>query len=184
MPPPQGELLGIPSAHRNATKCSALGLYAPSSNTPTRRRGLLETLGVHVHRRWPIHTYVFWDIDGTLVSTGGAGLRAWQHAMTEVLGRDDGLTGFRTSGMSDAEIAVWVCHAVGAHAADVREQRRDVAGDECRHRHAANHASSVGAHNPLWRQAERRLCRGVWSRNAWAAVTAIGSVLPSSLAGT
>jgi hypothetical protein len=148
MPPPQGELLGIPSAHRNATKCSALGLYAPSSNTPTRRRGLLETLGVHVHRRWPIHTYVFWDIDGTLVSTGGAGLRAWQHAMTEVLGRDDGLTGFRTSGMSDAEIAVWVCHAVGAHAADVREQRRDVAGDECRHRHAANHASSVGTHNP------------------------------------
>ena len=59
-------------------------------------------------------TYVFWDIDGTLIRTGGAGLRAWDRAIAEVLGRSDGLAGIDTSGVSDAEIAVAACRAAGA----------------------------------------------------------------------
>jgi phosphoglycolate phosphatase-like HAD superfamily hydrolase len=58
-------------------------------------------------------TYVFWDIDGTLIRTGGAGLRAWEQAVAEVMGRSDGLAGIETSGISDAEIAVGVCRAAG-----------------------------------------------------------------------
>jgi phosphoglycolate phosphatase len=59
-------------------------------------------------------TYVFWDIDGTLISAGGAGLRAWEQAVADVLGRSDGLAGVETSGISDAEIAVEACRAAGA----------------------------------------------------------------------
>jgi hypothetical protein len=38
-------------------------------------------------------TYLFWDIDGTLLTTQGAGFRAWQQAIGEVLGITDGLAG-------------------------------------------------------------------------------------------
>ena len=58
-------------------------------------------------------TYVLWDIDGTLIRTSGAGLRAWEQAIAEVLGRSDGLTGIDTSGVTDAEIAVAACRAAG-----------------------------------------------------------------------
>jgi phosphoglycolate phosphatase len=30
-------------------------------------------------------TYLFWDIDGTLITTGGAGPRAWERAAAELL---------------------------------------------------------------------------------------------------
>jgi len=58
-------------------------------------------------------TYVLWDIDGTLIRTSGAGLRAWEQAIAEVLGRSDGLAGIDTSGVTDAEIAVAACRAAG-----------------------------------------------------------------------
>jgi phosphoglycolate phosphatase-like HAD superfamily hydrolase len=58
-------------------------------------------------------TYVLWDIDGTLIRTGGAGLRSWEQAVAEVMGHSDGLAGIETSGISDAEIAVGVCRAAG-----------------------------------------------------------------------
>lgn len=58
-------------------------------------------------------TYVLWDIDGTLIRTSGAGLRAWEQAIAEVLGRGDGLVGIDTSGVTDAEIAVAACRAAG-----------------------------------------------------------------------
>ena len=58
-------------------------------------------------------TYVLWDIDGTLIRTSGAGLRAWEQAIAEVLGRSDGLARIDTSGITDAEIAVAACRAAG-----------------------------------------------------------------------
>jgi len=61
-------------------------------------------------------TYVFWDVDGTLISTDGAGRRAWERAANEVLGQPDLLAGLETAGSSDAEIATAVCRA-----ADVEE---------------------------------------------------------------
>jgi phosphoglycolate phosphatase-like HAD superfamily hydrolase len=64
-------------------------------------------------------TYLFWDIDGTLITTGGAGPRAWERAAAELLGRDDGLAGIDTSGVSDAQIAVQLCRVAGVRQANM-----------------------------------------------------------------
>jgi phosphoglycolate phosphatase len=44
---------------------------------------------------------VLFDIDGTLVLTGGAGLRAMNRALQQVLGHDDGLNGIPVAGRTD-----------------------------------------------------------------------------------
>ena len=43
-------------------------------------------------------TLVFWDIDGTLLTTGRAGIFAWQEALHEVTGREVDLWSFDTAG--------------------------------------------------------------------------------------
>ena len=48
---------------------------------------------------------VFWDIDGTLLSTGRAGIFAWQEALAEVGGVDADLWSFDTAGHPDFGIA-------------------------------------------------------------------------------
>jgi len=50
-------------------------------------------------------TVVLWDIDGTLLSTGRAGLKAWVDAVREVLGHEVDLTPVRMSGLTDPMIA-------------------------------------------------------------------------------
>lgn len=50
-------------------------------------------------------TVVLWDIDGTLLSTGRAGLRAWVDALREVLGVEVDLAQVRMSGLTDRMIA-------------------------------------------------------------------------------
>lgn len=45
-----------------------------------------------------------WDIDGTLLTTGRAGIHAWEGAAQEVLGRKYDMEGFKTDGMTDMEI--------------------------------------------------------------------------------
>ncbi len=49
-------------------------------------------------------TVLLFDIDGTLVSSGGAGRRAMERAMLAITGRDD-TCGFGFSGMTDRAIA-------------------------------------------------------------------------------
>ena len=49
---------------------------------------------------------LFWDIDGTLLSTGGAGRLAWARAAAEVWGRDLDPASVTTAGRTDVEIAV------------------------------------------------------------------------------
>jgi phosphoglycolate phosphatase-like HAD superfamily hydrolase len=49
---------------------------------------------------------LFWDIDGTLLSTGRAGIFAWNDSARELTGRDFDLTALRTAGMTDYQIAV------------------------------------------------------------------------------
>jgi len=44
---------------------------------------------------------VLFDIDGTLVLTGGAGLRAMNKALQQVLGHEDGLQGIALAGRTD-----------------------------------------------------------------------------------
>lgn len=51
-------------------------------------------------------TVLFWDIDGTLLSTGGAGRIAWARAAADVWGRDLAPQSVRTAGLTDVEIAV------------------------------------------------------------------------------
>jgi phosphoglycolate phosphatase-like HAD superfamily hydrolase len=50
-------------------------------------------------------TILFWDIDGTLLTTGRAGAPAWDAAVREVIGRDYELTQFNIAGMTDYQIA-------------------------------------------------------------------------------
>src|SRR5918999_1932626 len=44
---------------------------------------------------------VLFDIDGTLVLTGGAGLRGMNRALEEVFGRSNGLEGIPVAGRTD-----------------------------------------------------------------------------------
>jgi phosphoglycolate phosphatase len=49
---------------------------------------------------------LFWDIDGTLLTTGKAGVPAWEQAVREVIGHDFELSRFRVAGLTDYQIAV------------------------------------------------------------------------------
>lgn len=51
-------------------------------------------------------TFLFWDIDGTLLTTARAGIFAWEDATEEVLGRRIEMSTMSTAGLTDAEIAV------------------------------------------------------------------------------
>jgi phosphoglycolate phosphatase len=48
---------------------------------------------------------LFWDIDGTLLTTGKAGVPAWERAVREIVQRDFQLSSFRVAGLTD-QIAV------------------------------------------------------------------------------
>jgi phosphoglycolate phosphatase-like HAD superfamily hydrolase len=59
-------------------------------------------------------TVLFWDIDGTLLTTGRAGMFAWNDSVLELTGRDFDLkTEIRTAGMTDYQIAVRTFEAMG-----------------------------------------------------------------------
>jgi len=49
---------------------------------------------------------LFWDIDGTLLTTGKAGVPAWEQAVREIVGHDFELASFRVAGLTDYQIAV------------------------------------------------------------------------------
>jgi phosphoglycolate phosphatase-like HAD superfamily hydrolase len=65
-------------------------------------------------------TYLFWDIDGTLLDTARAGIFAWEEAIREVLGDEPHMVTMQTAGLTDAEIALQVAAAHG-HDNDARE---------------------------------------------------------------
>src|SRR5207253_1574197 len=48
---------------------------------------------------------VLWDIDGTLLTTARAGIRAWEDAVTQVTGIEVELAEFPTAGLTDRAIA-------------------------------------------------------------------------------
>src|SRR6201996_7962710 len=49
-------------------------------------------------------TAVLWDIDGTLITTGGAGAVAWQRAFQELYGVEANIDEHTRAGMTDPEI--------------------------------------------------------------------------------
>jgi phosphoglycolate phosphatase len=52
--------------------------------------------------------YLFWDIDGTLLTTARAGIFAWEEAADEVLGGAHDFSQLKTAGLTDFEIAVLI----------------------------------------------------------------------------
>ena len=58
--------------------------------------------------------YLFWDIDGTLLTTARAGIFALEEAAEEVLGERIDMSTMRTAGLTDAEIARDLCASRGA----------------------------------------------------------------------
>lgn len=59
---------------------------------------------------------LFWDIDGTLLTTGKAGVPAWEAAVREVTGRDFQLSSIRVPGLTDFQIAVKTFELLGVPA--------------------------------------------------------------------
>jgi phosphoglycolate phosphatase-like HAD superfamily hydrolase len=53
----------------------------------------------------PPDTLLLWDIDGTLLTTARAGIRAWEDAVQSVLGPEVDLSTFPTAGLTDWMIA-------------------------------------------------------------------------------
>ncbi len=61
--------------------------------------------------------YLFWDIDGTLLLTGRAGIIALEQAAEEVMGRPIDLAATQTAGLTDAEICLAIADGDAARAA-------------------------------------------------------------------
>lgn len=66
---------------------------------------------------------LFWDIDGTLLTTGKAGVPAWEAAVREVTGRDFQLSSIRVPGLTDFQIAVRTFEMLGLEPDDDRVRR-------------------------------------------------------------
>jgi phosphoglycolate phosphatase len=60
-----------------------------------------------------VTVYLFWDIDGTLITTARAGIFAWEEATEEVLGERIDMSTQTTAGLTDAEIARELCLSGG-----------------------------------------------------------------------
>ena len=58
-------------------------------------------------------TILFWDIDGTLLSTGKAGVPAWETAVREATGKDFQLSSIRVPGLTDFQIAARTFELLG-----------------------------------------------------------------------
>ena len=63
-------------------------------------------------------TVLFWDIDGTLLTTGKAGVPAWEAAVREVVGHDFELASIRVAGLTDYQIAVRTFEMLGVEPDD------------------------------------------------------------------
>jgi len=66
---------------------------------------------------------LFWDIDGTLLTTGKAGVPAWEAAVREVTGREFQLSSIRVPGLTDFQIAVKTFELLGYDADEATLRR-------------------------------------------------------------
>ena len=58
-------------------------------------------------------TVLFWDIDGTLLTTAKGGMFAWDDAVKEITGREFQLQSMRIPGMTDYQIAARTFEMLG-----------------------------------------------------------------------
>ena len=63
-------------------------------------------------------TILFWDIDGTLLTTGKAGVPAWEAAVREATGKDFQLSSIRVPGLTDFQIAARTFELLGVQPED------------------------------------------------------------------
>lgn len=63
-------------------------------------------------------TVLFWDIDGTLLTTAKGGVPAWEKAVHEVTNQEFDLAAFRIAGLTDYQIAVRTFEHLGVDASD------------------------------------------------------------------
>lgn len=70
-------------------------------------------------------TVLFWDIDGTLLTTAKAGVFAWEDAVRELTGREFELVSMRIAGLTDFQIAARTFEMLGIEA-DAQFLRRFV----------------------------------------------------------
>lgn len=68
----------------------------------------------------PRPTVLLYDIDGTLITTGGVGRRALELAFLQLHGRGDAFKSFRLDGMTDRRIARLAFEAIGVEATEPR----------------------------------------------------------------
>lgn len=61
-------------------------------------------------------TVLFWDIDGTLLTTARAGVFAWEGAVRELTGREFELVSMRIAGLTDFQIAERTFQTMGIEA--------------------------------------------------------------------
>ena len=66
---------------------------------------------------------LFWDIDGTLLSTGKAGVMPWEAAVRAVTGHDFQLSSIRIPGLTDYQIAVKTFEMLNLQADETAVQR-------------------------------------------------------------
>jgi phosphoglycolate phosphatase len=66
---------------------------------------------------------LFWDIDGTLLTTGRAGMFAWEDSLREMTADGFDLANFRTAGMTDYQIAQRTLDLVGVDASPANVER-------------------------------------------------------------
>lgn len=59
---------------------------------------------------------LFWDIDGTLLTTGRAGIFAWEQAVHDVSGSPQDLQDLQTGGLTDSQIAALLVERWGEEA--------------------------------------------------------------------
>jgi phosphoglycolate phosphatase-like HAD superfamily hydrolase len=67
-----------------------------------------------------VRTALFWDVDGTLLTTARAGVFALEAALRDVCGADFDLQELVTTGLTDAEVAAASLEAAGVEATDRR----------------------------------------------------------------
>lgn len=116
---------------------------------------------------------VLWDIDGTLLVTGGAGAVAWQRAFEEQWGAEANIEEHTQAGMTDPEIAAIIFREVIGREGTDEERAAAIAGYLSHLEDAVNESSGYrimpGIEETLPRLAEQGVLQGIVTGNIEAA---------------
>jgi len=116
---------------------------------------------------------VLWDIDGTLLVTGGAGAVAWQRAFEERWGVEANIEEHTQAGMTDPEIAAIIFREVIGREGSDEERASAIAGYLSHLEDAVNESSGYrvmpGIEEVLPRLAEQGVLQGIVTGNIEAA---------------